>query len=135
MNANENKTDEKIWLPQTPSATAAKFCNLIESGQPLAIHFWAQWDAHDKEVDKTLAAIAPRLAGWVDLYSCDIEDQANHQWCSELDIYAIPCVIVFAGGAARHRIVGMRDEMTMARDILIGLTTDALQEGPWWKFW
>jgi thioredoxin-like negative regulator of GroEL len=123
------------WQPTSPEVTAASFPNLVEEGEPLAIHFWAEWDRIDRDMDKHIQSIAPRLKGWVRFYAADIDRPENVDWCKSLNIVSIPCLLVFVKGQRTRHIIGLGDEKELMQEILHGLSNVATKKRSWWKLW
>ncbi|QDT75970.1 Thioredoxin [Lacipirellula limnantheis] len=119
----------------SPEVTAASFPNLVEGGEPLAIHFWAEWDRVDRDMDKNIQLIAPRLKGWVSFYAADVDRPENIDWCKSLNVVSIPCLIVFVNGLRTRHIIGLGDEKELTQKILHGLCSAPTMQRPWWKFW
>jgi thioredoxin-like negative regulator of GroEL len=135
MVTDQNSSLQAQWQPSSPEATAASFPKLIEKGEPFAIHFWAEWDRVDRDMDKNIQSIAPRLKGWVTFYAADIDRQENVDWCKSLNIVSIPCLLVFVNGLRTRHIIGLRDEKELMQEILHGMRCDATTKRPWWKLW
>jgi len=117
----------------SPEVTSASFPSLVEGGVPLAIHFWAEWDRIDRDMDKNIQSIAPRLKGWVNFYAADVDRPENIDWCKSLNIVSIPCLLVFVNGLRTRHIIGLLGEKDLMREILQGLSNVATKKRPWWK--
>ena len=135
MDADQNRTAGTRWQPVSPEVTAASFPKLVEEGEQLAIHFWAEWDRIDRDMDKNIQSIAPRLKGWVSFYAADIDRPENVDWCKSLNIVSIPCLLVFVKGQRTRHIIGLGNEKRLMQEILQGLSDVATKKRPWWKLW
>ena len=124
------------WAPQTPLILAAGLCGPGQKGRVIAVHFWALWDLHDKQMDLVIAAIKHRFEGWLDFYCCDIDDPRNRERLASIGIVTVPTVGVFRDGVLVHRVIGLQEERQLARELLTGLTAPTLTREthrPWWK--
>lgn len=135
MDTDQNRSAGTRWQPVSPEVTAASFPRLVEEGEPLAIHFWAEWNRVDHGMDKNIQSIAPRLKGWVSFYAADIDRPENIDWCKSLNIVSIPCLLVFVNGLRTRHIIGLGDEKELMQEILHGLSNVATKKRPWWKLW
>lgn len=135
MGTDQNSSMQAQWQPSYPEATAASFPTLIEKGEPFAIHFWATWDRIDRDMDKAIQSIAPRLKGWVNFYAADIDRSENVDWCRSLNIVSIPCLLVFVNGLRTRHIIGLGDEKRLMQEVLHGLSNVATKKRSWWKLW
>jgi thioredoxin-like negative regulator of GroEL len=135
MDTDQHCSTGTRWQPMSPEVTAASFPKLVEEGEPLAIHFWAEWDRVDRDMDKNIQSIAPRLKGWVIFYAADVDRPENVDWCKSLNIVSIPCLLVFVNGLRTRHIIGLGDEKELTQEILHGLCSVPTTKRPWWKIW
>lgn len=72
------------------------------------------------------------MSGWVNFYSCNVDMPDNSAWLAGHQCVSIPCFYVFRKGKMLKRIVGQRNEITLARDLLDAIAQDA---HPWPRGW
>lgn len=95
------------WRPSSPPLVAG---DLLEN-HIVIVHFWAPWNAQDREIDVALTAFASRRN--VCLRSCNVDDVENQQFAE--DVANIPYLKIYVRGEAKAAYVGR-------------WTTDALEE-------
>ena len=135
MGTDQNRSTGTRCQPASPEVTATSFSKLVEAGEPFAIHFWADWDRLDRDMDNRIPSIAPRLKDWVSIYAADIDRPENVEWCKSLNVVSIPCLLVFMKGQRPRHLVGLGDENELMQEILHGLSDVATKKRPWWKLW
>lgn len=120
-----------VWHPDTPAIDQDLFNEIALTNDPIAIHFWASWNNVDQEFDRTISSVRSRLKGWIDFYSCDIDNPVNLKWIKKIGIASIPSLLVFRKGVKKKHIIGARSEQELVRQLLEGLNDAA--SGPWWN--
>ena len=126
---------DSAWRPKATPLTGDSFQDVLSNEEDIAVHFWAAWNQYESEMDKLIQKLEPRLSGWITFYSCNIDDPLNVELCKELGVVSVPCLLVFRSGKKQAHIIGLRDEMELAAEVLEGLTRNSRTSKAWWKFW
>lgn len=78
---------------------------VLESEQPVLVDFWAPWCGPCLRLAPTIEEIAKEFAGKVRVGKLNTDD--NNMTPSQYNIQGIPTVILFKGGKAVDRQVGL----------------------------
>lgn len=92
---------------------------VLQSGQPVLVDFWAEWCMPCRMLSPTIDALAADFAGKVKVGKVDTD--ANRQVSIKYGITAIPTVILFKGGQVARRFVGLvkKDDLANALNALL----------------
>lgn len=85
---------------------------VLRSGQPVLVDFWAEWCMPCRMLAPTIDAVAERFAGKVKVGKVDTD--ANREIAVKYNISAIPTIIVFKDGEVAKRLVGLKSEDDLA---------------------
>jgi len=100
----------------TFEVTDANFQNeVIRSGTPVLVDFWAEWCGPCKMVEPIVEELAKKYEGKLRVGKLDIEAQPNVPQL--FGVQGIPTMLFVAGGKVIHRQVGALPE-PMLRDIV-----------------
>lgn len=105
----------------TINVTEATFTEeVIQSGQPVLVDFWAAWCGPCKMIAPILDEIADDYAGRAKVAKVDVD--ANQQLAHQYGIRAIPTLLVFSGGEMKDQITGFtsKEAITAKLDALTG---------------
>jgi thioredoxin-like negative regulator of GroEL len=91
-------------MPTTPAVTADDF----QACPVLVLHYWAEWNLHDRAMDKRVATLLEQYAGRVSFRSCDIDRVENLSYIR--GIANIPALGCFIRGKWFKSILGLRPE-------------------------
>ena len=93
---------------------------VVESGQPVLVDFWAEWCMPCKMLAPTIDDIASEFDGKVKVAKLDID--SNQQTAMDYQITAIPTVLIFKGGQVAKKFVGMtsKGDLQQALEELAG---------------
>lgn len=92
------------WSPRTPPVAGRD----LRAHPFLVLHYWAQWNRHDRAMDDPLRPLSDACAGRITFRSCDIDLAANRPFVRGLA--SIPALGCFLHGRWRQTLVGLRDD-------------------------
>src|SRR6266446_3501572 len=87
---------------------------VIKSGIPVLVDFWAPWCGPCKSIAPILDEISTEYAGKIKVVKINVDD--NPRSPSQYDVRGIPNLIFFKAGAVADRIVGAvpKDQLVTA---------------------
>ncbi|MDE6482909.1 MAG: thioredoxin [Rikenellaceae bacterium] len=84
--------------------TSQNYKELIESGKPVVIDFWAEWCGPCRMVSPIIDELAQEFDGQVVIGKCDVDN--NDEVSAEFRVRNIPTILFFKGGEVVDKQVG-----------------------------
>jgi thioredoxin 1 len=100
----------------TKTVTDATFASeVLQSGKPVLVDFWAEWCGPCKMVAPVLEEIAGEHAEKLSVVKLNIDE--NPGAARDYQILSIPTMAVFSGGQMVKSIVGAKPKAAILRDL------------------
>lgn len=84
--------------------TSANLQELIDSGKPVVIDFWAEWCGPCRMIAPIIDELATKYEGQIHIGKCDIE--ANNDIAMKYTVRNIPTVLMIKDGQVVDKQVG-----------------------------
>ena len=89
--------------------------DVIKSGTPVLVDFWATWCGPCKMIAPVLEELAGEKAGELTIAKLDVD--ANPETARNFNVVSIPTLILFKDGEPVKRIVGAKGKAALLREI------------------
>ena len=89
--------------------------DVIKSGTPVLVDFWATWCGPCKMIAPVLEELAGEKAGELTVAKLDVD--ANPETARSFNVVSIPTLILFKVGEPVKRIVGAKGKAALLREI------------------
>jgi thioredoxin 1 len=115
LQEGEDSTDRTDTDPGSPSSpvhveSEAEFSELVASHDVVLVDFYADWCGPCKMLEPTVEALARDSPATVAKVDVD-----RHQGlASQYQVQGVPTLLLFSGGDLVERVVGVRDQGTLA---------------------
>ena len=93
------------------------FDEIINSGVPVLVDFWATWCAPCRAIAPTLEKLSSEYEGKIQIVKIDIDD--NQDIATRFNVMSIPTLTCFKGGKVVSTIIGAVPEKKI-RELLDG---------------
>jgi thioredoxin 1 len=107
----EKKMSEKVKYVTDSSFEK----DVLQSGKPVLVDFWAEWCAPCRMIAPTIDAIAEQYAETAEVVKVNVDD--NTGTAQRYGIKGIPTLILFSGGKEVERVVGATSKDSISRMI------------------
>ncbi|TWT96446.1 thioredoxin family protein [Neorhodopirellula pilleata] len=110
--AYHREHDKRHWQPAT-----TRFVRDDLRLPKLIVHFWAKWDAHDRNMDANLRPAIEQFDDNVEFRSLDIDVPQLHDVCREAGIVKVPSLAFYSNGDVDRVLVGVCEPAAIINDI------------------
>ncbi|MFC4065999.1 thioredoxin [Actinoplanes subglobosus] len=91
----------------TKVVTDATFASdVLKSGKPVLVDFWAEWCVPCKKVDPLLAEIANEMGDQVEIVKVNIEE--NPEIAMKYGVMTVPTLTIFKDGEPFNSVTGAK---------------------------
>ena len=96
--------------------SSENFQELLASGKPLVIDFWATWCGPCKRLAPTIEELATEYEGRANIGKCDVEE--DDELPMQFQVSSIPTIVFFnAKGEMVKRLVGLQTKAALQQQI------------------
>ena len=89
--------------------------NVLESGQPVLVDFWADWCGPCKMIAPVVDELADEYEGKFSFTKLDVD--ANPQTAMQFGVRSIPTLLLFKDGKVAEQIVGAVPKAVLKKKI------------------
>jgi len=88
---------------------------VLKSGKPVIVDFWAEWCGPCKMVSPVLEQIAAEHAETISVVKLNVDE--NPRTAQEYQILSLPTMSVFQDGQIKKSIIGAKPKAALLRDL------------------
>jgi len=88
---------------------------VMQSGKVTVVDFWAPWCGPCRKLGPVIEEVADEMADKIKVVSLNIDE--NLKVAKEYAISAVPTVMIFKGGQAVERMVGLMQKSALVSNI------------------
>ncbi len=99
--------------------------DVLKSGAPVLVDFWAEWCGPCKRLAPTVDALASEYAGKVVVGKLNVDENPNVSF--KYQVRGIPTLLLFKGGQVVESIVGLaqKEDLKKVIDKHVGATVNS----------
>ncbi|WCD89975.1 Thioredoxin 1 [Streptomyces xanthophaeus] len=94
---------------------ASFFEDVLQSGKPVLVDFWAAWCGPCRRLTPSLEAIAAEHGSKIKIVKLNIDE--NPETAAAYGVKSIPTMNVYVGGRVAKTIVGAKPKATLEREL------------------
>ncbi len=103
-------------MAKPQSVTDADFAaNVLESGQPVLVDFWADWCGPCKMIAPVVDELADEYEGKFSFTKLDVD--ANPQTAMQFGVRSIPTLLLFKDGKVAEQVIGAVPKAVLKKKI------------------
>ncbi len=95
--------------------TDSNFAEMLASGKPLVVDFWAEWCGPCRAITPIITELAAEYGDKVNIGKCNVDE--NSDLPVKFGIRSIPTIIFFKGGALADKHIGVTTKETLKNKI------------------
>ena len=99
----------------TVEATDQNFTEIVDSGTPTLVDFWAEWCGPCKMMNAPLDELAGENAGKLTVAKLNVDE--NQQTAMSFEVMSIPTMIIFQDGVEKKRLVGAKSKAQLEQEL------------------
>lgn len=92
---------------------------VLDSGVPVVVDFWAEWCGPCKAIAPVLEEIAEERGDQLKIAKVNIDD--HQQLAADFKVRAIPTLLVFKGGVVQDQITGAMNKAALLEKLDVHL--------------
>jgi thioredoxin 1 len=87
---------------------------VLRSGKPVIVEYWAQWCGPCRMVGPVLEAIAAEYAGRLDVVKLNVDE--NQATAQRYGVMLVPTLNLFSGGEVVKQVIGAKSKSALLRE-------------------
>jgi thioredoxin 1 len=103
-------------MSQVASVGTGNFeSEVVQSGEPVVVDFWAEWCQPCKMISPVLDKIADKFNGKLKVVKCNVDE--NQDIAMKYGVMSIPNLIFFKDGQVVDQVVGYKNESELTSKV------------------